>query len=143
MHMTVRWLRNGKVRTRCRDSVRHRDATTFDQYVDCVSCLRRMARDDVNAGGPARYFAKPDIGMHPVEEANKGKAPARHPSEDRSLDAWRKVIVRDPSEYELKTWGITNCPGCGQTFERIPLDNDCPGCGHGRAFLFRMMQEAS
>ena len=47
IHRTSRWLKNGKVRTRCRESVWHRftDTSPVVKEVNCEVCLRLMARD--------------------------------------------------------------------------------------------------
>ena len=59
MHWTSRWRKDGRVQTRCRQAVRHREATTHDWEVTCDRCLAGMARDDAKAGRHPRTFKPP------------------------------------------------------------------------------------
>ena len=52
IHKTSRWMKNGKVRTRCRESVWHRftDTDPTGKVVNCETCLGLMAKDKSKKG---------------------------------------------------------------------------------------------
>ena len=52
IHKAVRWRRDGKAQTRCGEAVLHSETTLDPDETTCESCLRRLARDDAEAGRP-------------------------------------------------------------------------------------------